>query len=177
MKTYHKKDVLTILNLDEAEKYVGEEGYFSDRCYAELGLWEYGRLVELLKDETVESVFYAANEDGDEINYFGYFGLFIPAEKVKETATTTEFRPFANAEEFERVTGYKAGDLVTLYIKDRDMFYQGIYLAKSTGNGTDYITVGTHTLQLNAEAEMERHNIIYKNCDVSIWFPFGIIEG
>ncbi len=75
----HKEDIMTILNLDDAEKYVGELGYFANRPYTSLGSWEKGVLAEVLKHEEVESVFYAVDEDGDEINYFG---LFIPAERI-----------------------------------------------------------------------------------------------
>ena len=75
----HKEDIMTILNAEEAEKYVGELGYFASRPYKSLSLWERGVLAEVLKHEEVESVFYAVDEDGDEINYFG---LFIPAERI-----------------------------------------------------------------------------------------------
>ena len=75
----HKEDIMTILDAEDAERYVGELGYFADRPYKALSLWERGVLAEVLKHEEVESVFYAVDEDGDEINYFG---LFIPAERI-----------------------------------------------------------------------------------------------
>ena len=50
----HKEDIMTILNLEDAEKYVGELGYFASRPYTSLGSWERGILAEVLKHEDVE---------------------------------------------------------------------------------------------------------------------------
>ena len=75
----HKEDIMTILDAEEAEKYVGELGYFANRPYTSLGSWEHGVLAKVLKHEEIESVFYAVDEDGDELNYFG---LFIPEERI-----------------------------------------------------------------------------------------------
>ena len=172
MKTFNKKDIITILNLEDAEKYVGEEGYFSDRCYAELGLWEHGVLAEVLKEETLESVFHAEDEDGDEINYFG---LFIPAAKLKEVKSKSKFRPFADLTEFERVTGYELGDVVSLMLTKYNVIYKGVYTSSSEEQDGDqdcFITIGIHLLSLNNKEELKGLKIRFKG--ETEWRPFGV---
>ena len=169
-KIFNKKDIITILNLEDAEKYVGEEGYFSDRCYAELGLWEHGVLAEVLEDETLESIFHAEDEDGDEINYFG---LFIPAAKVKELKSKS--RPFADLAEFEQITGYQLGDVVSLMLTKYNVIYKGVYTSSSEEQDGDrdcFITVGLHILSLNDEDEMKELKIRFKGDNE--WRPFGV---
>ena len=80
-KTFDKKDIFTNVTAEEAQKYIGEEGYFADN----LGLLKI--LVELNEKEILTRI-------GDEDDCFAFKyqsngceclnSLFLPAEKVKD---------------------------------------------------------------------------------------------
>lgn len=77
MKTFDKKDVLTVVTVEEARKYIGKEGYFADR-YSDLeGLIEDNLLVKLIAIDSDCSYCFRSLNVGD-------YGLFLPIDKVKE---------------------------------------------------------------------------------------------
>ena len=171
----HKEDVMTILDLDEAEKYVGELGYFASRPYKSLGSWERGVLAEVLKHEEVESVFYAVDEDGDEINYFG---LFIPAEKVKEVQEIKDekkWRPFKNCKElcqYIRVTGEDLYAGLTINIRNKENKIVRQVLVTEINYDKPFIGLGISLFDLeNLYRSYEWQD--EKNED---WKPFGVEE-
>ena len=40
MKEFDKKDVFNITNAEDANEYVGKEGYFADCLYKDLNMWK-----------------------------------------------------------------------------------------------------------------------------------------
>lgn len=73
-KLFNKKDVYSWANLEEAKKYIGEEGYFCDECREDLGTWHKGLLQDVDQSMPVDCIF--ENEENE------VFGLFLPACKV-----------------------------------------------------------------------------------------------
>lgn len=89
MKTFDKKDIFTVVNVEKAKKYIGKEGYFAD-C---LGLLKV--LVELNETEILTSI--GDEDDCFPFKYQAHFrggerlnSLFLPAEKVKNIKTIKE---------------------------------------------------------------------------------------
>ena len=91
IKTFDRKDVFSWSNADEAEKYVGKSGYFSDCCCDDLQDWSYGELTQIHPDCDITEIF--AND-----NRCSY-GLFIPEDQIKKEM---EYRPFKNQDEIRK---------------------------------------------------------------------------
>lgn len=95
MRTFDKKDIFTIVNAEEAKKYIGQQGYFTSFYSDNLSDWDFDILKSIndLKSSECNSIFNAKNND-----YICY-GLFLPMNKVKEIRKETKWRPFT-LEEF-----------------------------------------------------------------------------
>ena len=76
MKTFDKKDVYSWSNCEEARQYIGDEGYFRDTYCESLAAWHRGILQDVDPSMPVDCIF---EDEENEI-----FGLFLPADKVKE---------------------------------------------------------------------------------------------
>ena len=76
-KLFDKKDVYSWSNLEDAKKYIGEEGYFCDTYHESLPAWYKGILQDVDQDMPVDCIF---EEEENEV-----FGLFLPANKIKQS--------------------------------------------------------------------------------------------
>ena len=85
VKEYDTKDVFCVLNVDEAEAYVGQVGYFADNLdefddalkYVDQGYW----------CKKLERIFVDRYDDRCFIREDSFFSrYFLPAEKVKVKA-------------------------------------------------------------------------------------------
>lgn len=83
--TFNKKDVFSLVTAEEARAYIGKQGYFGDslqeleRAIKETGSNE---LVEVFPDERIDRVFMP--QDYKSSYSLFLYGLFLPADKVKE---------------------------------------------------------------------------------------------
>lgn len=86
MKTFDKKDVFSWSNCEEAEKYLGEEGYFRDDYQEDLAAWYKGFLKDVDQSMPVDCIF--EDEEND------VHGLFLPADRVKQQEPEKNWQPF-----------------------------------------------------------------------------------
>ena len=153
------KRPLTCFDLKEAEKFIGEDGYFAhemeafenlDRCY-------FSRLLGF--DTCDKSIpFAVANASRD-------YEFFIPAEWVKESEK--KFRAFTLAEWIEQ---HEIGEVIHYRSKsegiEAHIMYMGTYHHKN--RCTIVLGVASYTLDwLFEEFEIEIDGK---------WQPFGVIE-
>ena len=98
MKKFDIKDVFSWSNAEDAKQYIGKYCYFADS-------------LRYLKDSVNKDINYLLKEvfnnekdqvqgvfcdvDGD------FWGLCLPAEKVKEVEEPKKYRPFKNADELQ----------------------------------------------------------------------------
>ena len=114
MITFNKKDVITALNREDAEIYIGEKGYY---CY---------RMHDWMPCELLKVHF---DEDYDVRNVFTILDcktehecpMFLPADKVKEK----KYRPFKSIDEFMNHLDLKS--LMNNYIKVKEINTSEIY--------------------------------------------------
>lgn len=126
---FDKKDVYSWSNLEDAKKYIGEEGYFCETCHESLALWHKGLLRDVNQSMPVDCIFEDAENE--------VFGLFLPADKVKEVKEEKKWRPFKNLEEFKtELNGIEYGDVVRFREKsDHAIKLYGGYLGHSEKDG------------------------------------------
>ena len=104
MKEFDKKDVFNITNAEDANEYVGKEGYFADCLYKDLNMWKKGILDEIVKDATSFPFVKLNTQDGISITV----RLFLPADKVKDVEEPKKWRAFRTFEEFILVLGHSS---------------------------------------------------------------------
>lgn len=155
------KRPLTCFDLKEAEKFIGEDGYFAhemeafenlDRCY-------FSRLLGF--DTCDKSIpFAVANASRD-------YEFFIPAEWVEEKKEPKEpkYREYKNLDEFFDVTGLEIGDL--------------IHLKFPGGNDAELLIVGGCNNSLFIGIHKYTFAQLFAMVEISIsgdWQPFGVLE-
>ena len=153
------KRPLTCFDLKEAEKFIGEDGYFAhemeafenlDRCY-------FSRLLGF--DTCDKSIpFAVANASRD-------YEFFIPAEWVKESEK--KFRAFTLAEWIDQ---HEIGEVIHCRSKsegiEAHIMYMGTYHHKN--RCTIVLGVASYTL-----------DCLFEEFEIEIdgkWQPFGVIE-
>lgn len=77
--TFDPKDILTCVTFQDAEQYIGKEGYFSNGFMTNLRWWSKGVLKEVRQYSNTSETFLMADEHG---SAFVEFSLFLPADKV-----------------------------------------------------------------------------------------------
>ena len=124
-----KKKIFDSFEIEEAEKYLGKEGYFanSNEMFSNLDNCIFGKLEEINDDIKPYSDSY--------LNY----RYFLPSEFVKEKSA---YRPFKDAKEFFIKTNFEAGDLIHIRFKNKIEYW--LMLVGWTNNvielGTDNFT-------------------------------------
>ncbi len=84
MKMIQKKDVMTILDIKKAKKYIGSDGYFANRYDKNPVNWIFGTLgMTGDKNFDVDCAFFARNSHGN----FDWYGLFVPKNKGYKAKT------------------------------------------------------------------------------------------
>lgn len=86
MKTFDKKDVYSWSNAEDAKKYIGKEGYFSNNFSAlKIKVRNCDELTVLKNIDSYGICCFNTDE------HFEGFGLFLPADKVKEVEESISF--------------------------------------------------------------------------------------
>lgn len=130
-------DVLTCFDIERAEQFIGQKGYFADviSSYQNLANRTYGTLAEV--------------KDGDYPFKVGesHWRYFIP-EKCLLKPKKKEYRPFT-LNEFLHL--YELGDIVTLKCKYNDHKYAGIVTGYETDKDGDkaIIHIGCYSYLLS----------------------------
>ena len=169
MKTFDKKDVFSWSNAEEAKQYIGKYCYFADSLrYLKTIVNEDEKYI--LQDvsnnekDMVQGVF--CDVDGD------FWGLCLPADKVKEIEEK-KWRPFRSIDEFKNKTGLDLLHIVHYRLTSNGSIvstgYGVITDFCTSGDKTDYITIGDTSFNLN-----ELFNYEYK--DDNEWQPFGVLD-
>lgn len=169
MKTFNMEDIISWYNHDEAEKYIGKEGYFADTIEA-LKNYVERNIIEILGEIDPD------NSECFTVNYSSYgkinYSFFLPAEKVKEVEEK-KWRPFRSIDEFKNKTGLDLLHIVHYRLTSNGSIvstgYGVITDFCTSGDKTDYITIGDTSFNLN-----ELFNYEYK--DDNEWKPFGVLE-
>ena len=118
-KTFNKNNVYSWSNAEDAKKYIGTFGYFSNVCFDNLKEWEYGELEQINPNNYISGIF-SENHGSD-------YGLFLPEDKVKEVEEVKEkkkYRPFT-LEEFNKVV--PLGTVFKYRYKSNDDHLKDVY--------------------------------------------------
>ena len=105
MKTFDRKDVFSVANAEEAQKYIGKEGYFADRL-SELTEAVEGLALSLDEIDLESDMPYCSYGEGAS-------QLFIPIDKVKEDEEEKNYRPFTSDEFLAK---FKVGEAIQIKI-------------------------------------------------------------
>ena len=169
MKKFDKKDVYSWSNAEDAKQYIGKYCYFADslRCL------KYGvnkdinyLLKEVFNNEKdqVQGVF--CDVDGD------FWGLCLPADKVKEVETEKKYRPFETIEEFVKTIG-DIGTIITYREKkEPSQEMRGIFTGYMWDRACRGWILGLGATLYRLENLFELAEYKYKN----EWQPFGVEE-
>ncbi|MDY6471043.1 MAG: hypothetical protein SPK70_08270 [Succinivibrio dextrinosolvens] len=93
MKTFDRKDMFTIANLEDAKTYIKCEGYFND-CYClDLEKWNRGILKQVNEEDITDYPFMIQVNNSD---FSIGFRFFIPVDKVKKVEKTKKCLQMTN---------------------------------------------------------------------------------
>ena len=162
MKTFHKKDVFTLVTAEEAKTYIGKTGYFNNDFESIKRAIELGDPAVLDRVDTNSIWCFKA------LGVSLCFGLFLPADKVKEVEEK-KYRPFNNIQEF--LNQYKVGQVVHLRNKKNNIEQLTLIVAVFL---RCYCCV---CLGLNASALPLKE--LFEEYEIKInekWQPFGVLE-
>ena len=162
MKTFDKKDVYSWSNAEEAKQYIGKEGYFSNNFS---GLQNKVRnCYELSILENIDNYgiccFNTKVADG--------FGLFLPADKVKEVEDKKR-REFRTFEEFALYLGTIGCNV--RFRKKGDINQEYLSVISSFNFGARTVTIGARIYNF---AELFK-GYEWRDEDGE-WHPFGVEE-
>lgn len=176
MERFDIKDVFSWSNAEEAKQYIGKECYFADSIFT---------LQDNINNNKVYILEKVANNDKTDVTSLFIFlgpvsefrwGLCLPADKVKEVENLRKYRPFKSIDEFKRETGFDLLSIVHYRYtieKTRNLSTTGFGVItdfNTTGDDTDYITIGDISFNLN-----ELFNYEYLNKHGN-WQPFGVLD-
>ena len=166
MKKFDIKDVFSWSNAEDAKQYIGKYCYFADS-------------LRYLKDSVNKDINYLLKEvfnnekdqvqgvfrdvDGD------FWGLCLPAEKVKEVEEPKKYRPFKNADEFRDYLGFNF--IVNLSIKIEEKITSERYELAIIGFFKNGLVLPIYC-DLTFEELFRKFNI----CIDGKWQPFGVEE-
>ena len=148
---------LTCFDLKEAEKFIGEDGYFAHEmeAFENLDCCYFSRLLGF--DTCDKSIpFAVANASRD-------YEFFIPEEWTKEPEK--KYREYKNLDEFFEVTGLEIGDLIKLKFPGNNV--AELLIVGGCDNG---LFIGIHKYTFKQ---------LFEIVEISIsgeWKPFGVIE-
>ena len=110
-----KEDIFDCFDIEKAEKYIGERGYFSNNLgdFSDLvnnrpknGTLEFGTLWKICKD--LDSPYYMKEN-------VSVYDFFLPLSSLNKEEK--HYRPFDNTKEFFIKTNFEIGDLIHLRSK------------------------------------------------------------
>ncbi|WP_406018841.1 hypothetical protein [Succinivibrio sp.] len=167
MKTFDRKDMFTIANLEDARKYINCEGYFLDSFYKDLHKWRKGILKEVNEYSTDYPFIELNTKGGLSIG----FRFFLPVDKVRKEK---KWRAFKTIEEFFDIYNKNVDSIITYRLKDNPLreITTNIMGYIKEANREDQLQLGAETLQLSTWHEV----IEIWNEDKESWLPFGVEE-
>lgn len=124
MKVFDKKkDVFTLINIEEAEMYLNSKGYFGD------SIKELNDNIKQGFDTELEEI--VCNDDAT-FAYKGkgkpeYNSLFLPIEKVRVIEEKKKWRAFKNCDEFLKKTKIAVGTVIHIKTSPNFVDQQGCY--------------------------------------------------
>ena len=168
MKTFDKKDVYSWSSAEEAKTYIGKTGYFNNDFESIKRAIELGDPAVLDRVDTNSIWCFKA------LGVSLCFGLFLPAEKVKELEEPKQYRSFKTIEEFFYIYHKNVGSLITYRIKANPLreVTTSIMGYIKEANIEDQLQLGVATLKLSAWHEVME----IWNEDEEQWQPFGVEE-
>ena len=167
-KTFDKKDVFSVLNAEDASRYVGEKGYFADDLQTLKQNVEENRLYKLHKISANYTFPFRGEKEYDLNN----FSLFLPANKVREEKTYRPFKDCAELCQYVRVTGEDLYAGLTLNIRNKENKIVRQVLVTEINYGKPFIGLGICLFDLK---KLYR-NYEWQDEDNGVWHPFGVEE-
>lgn len=167
MKVFDKKDVFSWANCEQAKAYIGKEGYFTNNFKGLIDSVTNNRpthtLINIIDNGDIDCFF------ANDITFA--YGLFLPADKVKEVEKPKKYRPFKNLNELKQCISKD-----TLTCLDH-----GIEIIdNSKGSQYRFMILGTFAngiiLPLYGVITFEQ---LFKKFKINIngnWQPFGMLE-
>ena len=161
------KRPLMCFDIEEAEQFIGKNGYFSD-C-----LFKFQNL-----DDCSKSVLHCVDDKcGDSNDYLFndgkyYCRFFLPEAYVIPEEPKKKYRPFS----LNEFTGlYAIGDVVTYRIKDCEVVEQSMLIGFQSSHdedipGNEYVLIGY--CRYGLKELFNDYELKYLNH----WQPFGIID-
>ena len=162
MKTFDRKDVFSWSNAEEAKAYIGKGGYFSNN-FSTLKI-KVRNCDELTMLENIDSYgicCFNPNKD------FEGFGLFIPADKVKEVEEK-KWRAFKDIGEFQCVTNKFIGDIIEVKSDWDSRVYRCLIMWATEGY------IGMAGLRFSLLIDLFEH-YQWKDSN-NEWQPFGVLD-
>ena len=180
MKTFDKKDVFTLVTAEEAEAYIGKQGYFGDSfkdLERKIKEDDCDELAEIFleQDADINIIF---RPRGYESCYESSFGLFLPADKIKEVEEEKKYRPFKNVDEFIHILGVSIGEILIFRPRKKAQQKGEIHTILvgylKAENGDDEIILGGSNGSWSLQDIFE--NLEWKSKRDGQWQPFGVEE-
>lgn len=164
MKKFDIKDVFSWSNAEDAKQYIGKEGYFSNNFSAlKIKVRNCDELTMLKNIDSYGICCFNTDEN------FEGFGLFLPADKIKEIEEPKKYRPFKSTDEFLKF--YKVGQVVHLKNKNNNL-EQLTSIVSVFINCYCCVCLGINNGALPFED-------LFKKYEIEIngkWQPFGVEE-
>ena len=168
MKTFDRKDVFSWNNAEEAKTYIGKTGYFNNDFESIKRVIELGDPVVLDRVDTNSIWCFKA------LGVSLCFGLFLPAEKVKEVEEK-KWRPFGNMDEFTKcILNSLNVSPIHHIIEIEDTFTAKqctIQILGKFKNGLILPIYGAQTFE-----QLFNRFKIFNDCHEIGWQPFGVLE-
>lgn len=165
--SFDTKDVISVLNVDDAEEYIGKEGYCSNTIY---------ELQEAINNRSKCKLVNVVNRSGRPFTYeyhedsgiiYDKAGLFLPANKVKREK---KWRPFT-LEEFMEI--FKVGDVITFRTKDSNYHGKWLYTGCTIGRKSPKIRLYLGTYMFSFQELFDEYEYLDKNDN---WNLFGVVD-
>lgn len=164
MKTFDKKDVFTLVTAEEAKAYIGKRGYFGDsfkELESDINRGCGDKLEGVFPDRYTSIVFKPYAHESS-------YGLFLPADKVKEIEEPKKWRAFKDSKEFIHTVKTHLGDSITFRYKE-----------ENEGNSSALITSFNKELYVTFGGRSYSYEQLFYYLewfDGNTWQPFGVEE-
>lgn len=154
------KKPLSCLDTDEAKKFIGKEGYFTDCLVAFTDISRNDKKWMLKAiDEKAQSCF----KDADGVRW----DYFLPAEWVKPKEPESKWRAFKDHAEYKE---FLNDGIIESWIKIREKETKDTFEVMYVGGGEDIIYLGGRAFSLSYL--FEQYELFNENTQE--WLPFGV---
>jgi hypothetical protein len=159
---FDKKDVFSWSNCEDAKKYIGKEGYFSNYCLNNLVEWYRESLheINLSTGGRITNLF--ITNEGES------FGLFIPLDKVKKPEN--KWRAFKDLDDLKTYANKSVGCIVVYRKKDNDKTMATAVITNYIFS-TNCICIGNRPFLF--KTLFQEYELLNEH---AIWQPFGVQE-